>query len=154
MTSNRMMYLAAIAFVSLACSTTRSHAPAPEIKDAFPERWIAPTREPKNCEQYGTLVLPGLSDTERASMVSQCLLEEEFRSYVTQRQSCSRDQDCTVVSAIGPFGCSRIPVSSSQAVNVERKQAELLKRFGDVGRYCCRPVARAVCENGWCLASS
>jgi hypothetical protein len=83
----------------------------------------------------------------------ECHLVEELRVFVTERQSCTRDEECVVVHSDCPFGCEGIPVMASEAVTVERKQEELRRRYNDYCRYKCDPVWRAVCRNGWCVAT-
>jgi hypothetical protein len=118
------------------------------------ETWIYPSREPrKKCDQYRTKDPARWSAQDKAESENECLLSEELRAYVLERQHCRRDEDCALVHADCPFGCMGIPVAASEFQAVAKKQDELLNLLIGDCRYKCDPVRRTVCRDGWCVAA-
>jgi hypothetical protein len=83
----------------------------------------------------------------------ECRVLEEWRAFVTGRQACSVDKDCVLVESNCPFGCRNVPVAAIHAKVVAEKQRELKKQLDVDCKYKCRPVARTVCEKGWCVGA-
>ena len=119
--------------------------------------WVAPEREPKDCDFYKTVDAPEWPEAERVKAERQCRAAEEFRAYVVPRQHCSRDADCSVVKAGCPLAIGGVPVNVSQAESVAKVRDEIVRRHRliceDSCLAKCTPVVEAVCREGWCVGS-
>ena len=140
-----ILWTAAVGLPACAFRSRSAGSDAPVVKT-----WVVPSREPRNCERYKTYDWP----TEvKLSSEKACRLEEELRVFVTERQACTRKEECVVVPAACPFGCEGIPVAVSAAQAVKAKLEELRQRYDNYCRYKCDPVWRTTCQNGRCVAA-
>ena len=116
------------------------------------ETWVTPEQEVNDCDWYRTADPKYWSDEQKAAAERRCRMVEEWRAFVTERQRCSSDRDCVLVASNCPFGCVNVPVAATHAKAVIGKQDELRKKLGRDCKSRCRPVTRALCEEGWCVA--
>src|SRR4051812_43426501 len=99
------------------------------------ETWVTPERKPKDCGRYRTADPKHWSDAEKVAAEKDCQVEEEWRAFVTARQTCSVDKDCALVASDCPFGCMNVPVAATQTKVVDEKQRELRKRLTEECMY-------------------
>jgi len=133
--------------VIAACTTTVA-CPAP------PQDTVS-NREPSaTCEEQITGVQPPPIGDARARYLWRCLLQHQLAAYVWERQACSVDSDCTVVSTQCPFGCGLavgVAYASEVSAEYERLGTEHDKRASCV--YKCNPVVSASCVQKRCTAN-
>ena len=117
--------------------------------------WADPERSPMDCSWYRIKGLSGDSEEDKIAHEGRCRIEEEWRAFVTERQACSTDRDCTLVPTRCPFGCDNIPVAAVHAKAVEDKGLQLWRKLFPSGRGCkarCEGPSRTVCDKKWCVA--
>jgi hypothetical protein len=130
----------------------------PKVRGAPPppppeERWMDPPRKPLDCAWYRSADPKHWSKEEKERSERECRLREEFRAFVTARQSCSHDDDCALVRVVCPFGCEAVPVNKAQVTAVAAKHEELAKKLETPCKWKCQPVSRTACDKGWCVAA-
>jgi hypothetical protein len=81
---------------------------------------------------------------------NECELNEELRSFVATRRSCTVAADCSIVLPACPFGCG-IPVAAKYKGEVWAKVEELSKRVRFPCAYTCHPTSRVACDEGSCV---
>lgn len=116
--------------------------------------WIAPDRVPTRCDQDARDPYweTEQEKAERLKDQERCRLVESFRSFVVERQKCTKPDDCSVVDTYCPFGCG-VPVSKVHAAEVASTHVVHYKKVDYPCRYRCQLVTRATCVEGWCVAT-
>ena len=142
-----------LALVALGTGGAIAASPLDPSRDPRDDTWVTPERSPKDCAWYRTADPRRWSAKEKAAAEKDCHVEEEWRAFVTARQSCSTDQDCALVATDCPFGCMNVPVAAVHAKAVTKKESELRKRLVRVCNYKCPPVTRTVCRERWCVGA-
>jgi hypothetical protein len=138
-------------------SVTACHQSSMRTTGSAVGGWIAPPREPKDCDFYRTVDAPEWLEEDKVKAERECRAAEEFRKYVVVRQQCAHDSECVVVQAECPLAIGGVPVNVSQAKAVARERDEIVRRYrlicSDDCLAKCTPVLEAVCREGWCVGS-
>jgi hypothetical protein len=81
---------------------------------------------------------------------TECELNEELRTFVVTRQSCTVDTDCSIILPMCPFGCG-IPVAGTHEAAVRTKLDDLTTRVRFPCKYMCHLTSKVVCDDGRCV---
>lgn len=103
------------------------------------------------CQEQIQQVQPVPTGIWRERYLTQCLLENDFRSYVRERSWCNAARDCTIVRTQCPFGCG-VVVATEYAAAVSAEHDRLLDEFNKTAdcMYKCLPVTSVQCVEHRC----
>jgi len=103
------------------------------------------------CEEEVEQLQPAPTDQIREFQIQECLMQRDFDSYVSARQSCSSDDDCTVIRTSCPFGCGEA-VARVYASAVSAEHERLMNEYSKHAqcKYKCSPFRSASCVENRC----
>jgi hypothetical protein len=139
------LVLAAVVVAALLVFAVR----AVRLSEARPRSWwIVPERWALDC----TPTTSGKPKADTAEAHRECEVRENLRALAVEHQRCTAAKECFVLRKIRTLDCG-VPLSKRHLGDFLSKYRELHDRLSEDPSSRCRPMYRAACVDGWCVAS-